>query len=85
MALFKSPPCIIIFAFIIVLHVLSRIFSGKLSALFSLVNIALHALIAPIMLLNECELSELALVYTVSLFVFLLSIYVKGGGEKGDV
>ena len=85
MVLFGSLPCIAVFILIIALHVLSRIFSGKLSLVFLFLNIALHVLIAPLLLLVGAPFSEITLVYMVSLFVFLLSIYVKGGDKKDDV
>jgi len=85
MTFFESIPGIIIFAFIIVLHVLSRIFAGRLSLVLSIVNIALHVSLAPVMLFAGCPLSELALAYTVSLFLHLFLIYVRREGDDGDV
>ena len=86
MTIFESIPAIVIFVLIIALHVLSRVFSGKPSFVLSLINIALHIAIAPVMLFAGCPFSELALVYSVSLFVHLLCIYVRRKeGHDGDV
>ncbi|MBQ7332812.1 MAG: hypothetical protein IJW38_00510 [Clostridia bacterium] len=86
MALFSSIPSIVILIAIAALNALSGALSGKLSLVFAIISIALHVTIAPIMLFAGCPLSELALVYMLSLFVYLFSCYIaRKKGEDRDV
>ncbi len=87
MTLFSSIPCVIILIAIAALNVLSNVFRGKLSLVLDLISIALHVVLAPIMLFSDCEISELALVYLFSAFVHILSVYVikRVRRDKRDV
>lgn len=85
MELFASIPSIIIACFAIVLNVLAAVFKGRVALGLTLLSIALHVLLAPVMLLSACPLSELALVYSVSFFAYLLPIFVKKKGESRDL
>ena len=86
MALFESFPSLAIAVIIIALNVLAAIFRGRLSFALTAVSILIHVAIAPVMLFALCPLSELALVYSVSLFAYLLPIYImKKKGEKDDL
>ena len=85
MELFGSIPSIIIACIIIALNVLSFSLRGRWQLVLSLVSIALHVALAPVMLLSGCPLSELALVYSASFFAYLLPIFIKKKGEDRDV
>lgn len=82
MELFSSIPCILIAIAIIALNVAAAITGGKLSFWLTAAGIALHVAIAPLMLFEGLPLSELALVYLISLFAYLLPIYIIRKGEK---
>ncbi len=85
MELFGSIPSIIIACLAIVVNALAGIFRGRLSLVLTLVSIALHVALAPVMLLSSCPLSELALVYSATFFAYLLPIYIKKKGERDDI
>ena len=85
MELFGSIPSIIIACLAIALNALSGSLRARLALIFSLISIALHIALAPVMLLAGCPLSELALVYSASFFAYLLPIYIKKKGENDDL
>lgn len=75
---------------IVVLHVLSAIFSDKRSTFVNFVNIALHIVLVFTMLLAGAALELLALVFMVSLLVYVIAFAVRSRalagaqGKEGD-
>ena len=87
MAIFDSSAALVIAVLIIVSNVFSALLSGKLSLIISFISIALHVALCPVMLLSGAPFSELALVFLISFFTFLLTVYIvkARGGGKDDV
>lgn len=86
MELFGSVPSIMIACIIIALNALTPCLRGRLALALSIVSIALHVALAPVMLLSGCPLSELALVYSASFFAYLLPIFIiRKKGEDRDL
>jgi len=77
MIFYTSPiPCIIIFL-IMGLHVLSVLLRGRPVMLVNIINICLHAALAAAELYLGASLSEITLLYAVSLLLYLsLSVFL---------
>ena len=86
MVFYTTPiPCVII-ALIFGLHVLSVLFRGKLVPVFISVNICLHGLLAAAELYFGSSLGEIALLYAISLLVYLaLSVFLVLKRDHGDL
>ena len=85
MELFGSIPSIIIALLAIALNALAGSFRGRIAMVLTFVSVALHVALAPVMLLAACPLSELALVYSLSFFAYILPIYIRKKGEDRDL
>ncbi len=82
----------VVFASIIVLHVLICLLYGKVASVLGIVNVCLHILLIPMMLFLGAELELITLVIMASLFVYLLCAHTvkaakkkKRGAEDCDV
>lgn len=70
---------------VVVLHLLSVIFSDKRSVILNFINIALHIALVFAMLLAGAQLELLALVFMTSLLVYTLAFEIKRKmGERGE-
>ena len=69
---------------VVVLHLLSVIFSDKRSVILNFINIALHIALVFAMLLAGAQLELLALVFMTSLLIYTLAFEIKRKmGERG--
>ncbi len=75
--------CLDIFL-MIVLHAFSAALSDVFAKILSYVNIFLHICLVPILLTSGAELSELVLIFTVSLFIRLtLELFLGKSTDEG--
>lgn len=71
---------------IVILHLISVKLSNKKSTVLNFVNIALHIFLVLAMLYAGASLELLALVFMLSLFVYVLAFEIKRrtAGKEGD-
>ncbi len=75
MVFYTSPiPCVII-ALIILMHVVSVLYSGRYALCFGIANICLHIGLAASILALGAQLSEAVMLYSVSLLIYLSLFY----------
>ena len=85
MAIFSSIASLALAILIIALNALASLFGKRFAVFATALSLALHVAIAPVMLLSGCPLAELALVYLVSFFAYILPLYIKGRRDGGDL
>ena len=89
MLFYTSPiPCIVL-GVIIVLHLLSALFSDRVAPILTSVNVCLHGVLAVAELSLGATLAEMTLLYAVSFLLYLVfaSCFAKRRGvkdERGD-
>ncbi len=77
MIFYTSPAMLAIFAAIIALQLASALSSGKLSAIFTYVNISLHIAFIPIALFAGAKFAELVALFMLSLATLMIASYIK--------
>ena len=84
MIIFESPVSLALLCTLILLHVVTAIFNGKISKILGYVNIALHIIMILTLLYDGVPIDEAALLYMISVFVYTLARLLRskiGGGE----
>ena len=84
MIIFESPVSLALLCTLILLHVVTAIFNGKISKILRYVNIALHIIMILTLLYDGVPIDEAALLYMISVFVYTLTRLLRskiGGGE----
>lgn len=84
MIIFESPVSLALFCALILLHIVTAIFNGKISKILRYVNIALHIIMILTLLYDGVPIDEAALLYMISVFVYTLTRLLRskiGGGE----
>ena len=85
MIIFKTPVILLALAVLIGLHIASLLVSEKLGKMLTYVNIGLHILLLPLLLIQKFTIEEGVLVYMISIFAYTLASYIvyKVSGGKG--
>ena len=76
MMIFKTPIILAMLAILIGLHIASLLISEKLGKILTFVNIGLHILLLPLLLLQKFTIEEGVLCYMISIFAYTLASYI---------
>ena len=76
MIIFKTPVILLMLALLIGLHIASLLVSEKLGKILTYVNIGLHILLLPLLLLQKFTIEEGVLTYMISIFAYTLASYI---------
>ena len=76
MIIFKTPVILLMLALLIGLHIASLLASEKLGKILTYVNIGLHILLLPLLLIQKFTIEEGVLTYMISIFAYTLASYI---------
>ena len=76
MIIFKTPVILLMLALLIGLHIASLLVSEKLGKILTYVNIGLHILLLPLLLIQKFTIEEGVLTYMISIFAYTLASYI---------
>ena len=76
MIIFKTPIILLMLALLIGLHIASLLVKEKLGKILTYVNIGLHILLLPLLLIQKFTIEEGVLVYMISIFAYTLASYI---------
>ena len=84
MIIFKTPVILLALAVLIGLHIASLLVSEKLGKMLTYVNIGLHILLLPLLLIEKFTIEEGVLVYMISIFAYTLASYMVYKKRSSD-
>ena len=84
MIIFKTPVILLMLALLIGLHIASLIVSEKLGKILTYVNIGLHILLLPLLLIQKFTIEEGVLTYMISIFAYTLASYIVYKVREGE-
>ena len=84
MIIFKTPVILLALAVLIGLHIASLLVSEKLGKMLTYVNIGLHILLLPLLLIQKFTIEEGVLVYMISIFAYTLASYIVYKKRSSD-
>ena len=84
MIIFKTPVILLMLALLIGLHIASLLASEKLGKILTYVNIGLHILLLPLLLLQKFTIEEGVLTYMISIFAYTLASYIVYKVREGE-
>ena len=84
MIIFKTPVILLMLALLIGLHIASLLVSEKLGKILTYVNIGLHILLLPLLLIQKFTIEEGVLTYMISIFAYTLASYIVYKVREGE-
>ena len=84
MIIFKTPIILLMLALLIGLHIASLLVKEKLGKILTYVNIGLHILLLPLLLIQKFTIEEGVLVYMISIFAYTLASYIVYKKRSSD-
>ena len=84
MIIFKTPMILAMLAILIGLHIASLLVSEKVGKILTYVNIGLHILLLPLLLLQKFTIEEGVLCYMISVFAYTLASYIVYKKRSSD-
>ena len=84
MIIFKTPIILAMLAILIGLHIASLLVSEKVGKILTYVNIGLHILLLPLLLLQKFTIEEGVLCYMISVFAYTLASYIVYKKRSSD-
>ena len=84
MIIFKTPVILLMLALLIGLHIASLLVSEKLGKILTYVNIGLHILLLPLLLLQKFTIEEGVLTYMISIFAYTLASFIVYKKRSSD-
>ena len=84
MIIFKTPVILLMLALLIGLHIASLLVSEKLGKILTYVNIGLHILLLPLLLIQKFTIEEGVLTYMISIFAYTLASYIVYKKRSSD-